>query len=545
MIGRGQLVAEREQAAADWAGRPAASEPPADPDRRWWRPIRSVRVRVLASVLLMALLGVTVAGSVVYVVQHRSIVTSVTAALQQEVQEFRTLAETGLDPQTGARFTSIERLMRVALQRNVPDRNETYLAFLNGVPLAYNAGDRPIELERAPAVLAAVAGLAPRSEVIITDVPTSAGLARMAIVPVDLGDQPESGHLVLAFAVDREHEELQRLARIYALVSLATLVLVAAVGWQVAGTLLRPLRTLREATQQMNETDLSQRIPVSGKDDLSDLTRTYNAMLDRLEGAFDTQRRFLDDAGHELRTPLTIVRGHLELLDVSDPTDVAETRALLLDEIDRMGRMVQDLILLSKAQRPDFVVPRAIDLSVLTDDVVERARMLGDRHWVVRARGEGVLQGDPERLTQAMIELAQNAVKFSADGSTVEIGSALDDGQARLWVRDEGRGIDPADRERIFGRFSRSDSVRAVDGSGLGLAIVASIAHAHGGTVTVASELGSGSEFTLVLPAGSDSDPDDDAEDHPELDGDPADPALAVKPNGALSFRGPPGSSLR
>ncbi len=486
--------------------------------RGWW-PTRSVRVRILASVLLMALLGVTVAGTLVYVVQHRSITATVTASLEQEVQEFRTLAQTGLDPETGQPFTSIERLLRVALQRNVPDRNETYLAFRDGVPLAYNAGERPIQLEAEPAVLAAVADMAPGSGVAITDVPTSAGLARIAIVPVAMAGQSVTGSLVLAFAIDREREELQRLARIYALVSLATLVVVAAVGWQVAGRLLRPLQTLSEATQRITETDLSQRIPVIGHDNVSELTRTYNAMLDRLEEAFDTQRRFLDDAGHELRTPLTIVRGHLELVDVNDPADVAETRALLLDEIDRMGRMVQDLILLSKAQRPDFVVPRPIDLAVLTDDVFERARMLGDRRWIVRAHGEGMLKGDPERLTQAMIELAHNAVKSSPVGSTIEIGSALADDEARLWVRDEGRGVDPADRDRIFGRFSRGDSARAEDGSGLGLAIVASIAAAHGGQVTVSSQLGSGSTFTLVLPAGSDRDGD------PAKDGSDPEPA--------------------
>lgn len=159
----------------------------------WWRPSASVRARVLASVLLMALLGVSVAGGVAYVVQHRAIGGSVTDALEQEVQEFRTLADTGLDPQTGEPFTSIERLLRVALQRNVPDRHETYLAFLNGVPLAYNAGDRPIRLEAEPTVLAVVAALPPGSDVVITDIPTSVGVARAAIVPVGLSGQEDWG----------------------------------------------------------------------------------------------------------------------------------------------------------------------------------------------------------------------------------------------------------------------------------------------------------------------------------------------------------------
>jgi signal transduction histidine kinase len=447
---------------------------------------------------------------VVYVVQHRAIGASITASLEQEVAEFRALAQSGRDPLTGAPFASAEGLLRVALQRNVPGHNEMHLAFLDGRPLAHSGGERPIALESEPAVLAAVAAVPPGSEVVIRDVATSVGLARIAIVPVQLGAESAAGSIVMAYAVDRELEDLQQLGRIYALVSLATLLVIAMAGWQVAGRLLRPLRSLREATQRISETDLTERIPVRGNDDISELTRTYNDMLDRLQDAIDTQRRFLDDAGHELRTPITIVRGHLELLDPNDPQDVAETRALLLDEVDRMGRMVADLILLSKAQRPDFLEVRPIDLAGLTLDARQKARMLGDRRWVVESCADGVIDGDPERLTQALLELAQNAMKYSDPGSRIGIGSALADGQVRLWVRDEGRGIEAEDLDRIFERFSRGQIGRAVDGSGLGLSIVSTIAAAHGGHMTVASQPGTGSTFTIVLPAV-----DGAGEDHP------------------------------
>ncbi len=478
---------------------------------RWWRPAVPVRARVLASVLVIAALGMAVTGATVYLFQARTLTSSITASLEREVAEFRALAETGLDPETGKPFTSIERLLRVALQRNVPDRNETYLTFLDGAPLAYNGGQRPIALESEPAVLAAVAAVPPGSEVMIRDVATSAGRARMAIVPVQLGDEASSGSIVMAYAVDRELDDLQQLGRIYALVSLATLLVVGVAGWQVAGRLLLPLRSLREATQRISETDLTERIPVRGNDDISELTRTYNDMLDRLQDAIDTQRRFLDDAGHELRTPITIVRGHLELLDPDDPQDVAETRALLLDEVDRMGRMVADLILLSKAQRPDFLEVRPIDLAGLTQDTMQKAQMLGDRQWVVESCADGVIDGDPERLTQALLELAQNATKYSEPGSTIGIGSALAGGQARLWVRDAGRGIEAEDLDRIFERFSRGQIGQAVEGSGLGLSIVSTIIAAHGGHMTVDSRPGSGSTFTLVLPGTAEA-----GEDHPE-----------------------------
>jgi signal transduction histidine kinase len=468
---------------------------------RAWRPLVSVRVRVLASVLAMAALGVVLAGGTVYLVQLRSIGTSVTASLEQEVAEFRTLAQTGLDPETGRPFGSIERLLLVALQRNVPDRNETYLTLLDGEPLAYNGGTRPIALEQEPSVLAAVAEVAAGSDVVIRDVPTSAGPARMAIVPVQLGADPRSvGSFVMAYAMERELAELRQLARIYGLVSLLTLLLVGLVGWQVSGRLLRPLRTLRETAQRITEADLSERIPVRGNDDLSELTRTFNDMLDRLEEAIDTQRRFLDDAGHELRTPLTIVRGHLEVVDPDDPADVAATRVLLLDEIDRIGRMVDDLILLAKAQRPDFLSLQPVDLAGLTVTVLDKARMLGDRRWVLDDVAVGVVEVDPERLTQAMLELATNAVKFSAAGSTVAVGSAIAADGVRLWVRDGGPGLAPGEVERIFARFSRGGAAGGVDGSGLGLSIVESIATAHGGGVEVDSTLGSGATFTIALP---------------------------------------------
>jgi signal transduction histidine kinase len=173
--------------------------------------------------------------------------------------------------------------------------------------------------------------------------------------------------------------------------------------------------------------------------------------------------------------------------------------------------MVADLILLSKAQRPDFLEVRPIDLAGLTQDTMQKAQMLGDRQWVVESCADGVIDGDPERLTQALLELAQNATKYSEPGSTIGIGSALAGGQARLWVRDAGRGIEAEDLDRIFERFSRGQIGQAVEGSGLGLSIVSTIIAAHGGHMTVDSRPGSGSTFTLVLPGTAEA-----GEDHPE-----------------------------
>jgi len=229
------------------------------------------------------------------------------------------------------------------------------------------------------------------------------------------------------------------------------------------------------------------------------LTTTVNGMLDRLEDAFSSQRELLDDVGHELRTPLTVVRGHLELMDPSDPADAEQVRALALDELDRMNALVEELVTLAKANRPDFVIPEPTDVALLTDEVLTKARPLGERRWVLDALAEEtVVDLDPRRITQAWLQLANNAVKFSEPGSTVALGSAVDGDRVRLWVRDEGVGIATEDADRIFERFARADGA-GVEGSGLGLTIVRSIAQAHGGEVDLASEPGRGSTFTIVL----------------------------------------------
>lgn len=241
---------------------------------------------------------------------------------------------------------------------------------------------------------------------------------------------------------------------------------------------------------------------MTGHDDLADLQVTFNDMLDRLESAFAAQRRMLDDAGHELRTPLTVLRGHLEVMAADDPADVEETRALLLDEIDRMSRLVDELLVLAKSRRPDFVRPEPVDLGVLGDGILARCGALADRDWrsALAATGEAVL--DAQRITQAMLQLADNAVRHTAPGDAITIGSARSDGVVELWVADEGPGVPEELRETIFERFT---STRPDEGFGLGLSIVSAIAQAHGGTVGLDdAEPGAGAVFRLRLPIPQD-----------------------------------------
>jgi signal transduction histidine kinase len=256
---------------------------------------------------------------------------------------------------------------------------------------------------------------------------------------------------------------------------------------------------LTHTARSISETDLSARIPERGQDEVAQLAATFNEMLDRLERAFDAQRRFAHDAGHELKTPLTIVRGHLELLE-DDRAERERTLALVLDELDRMARIVEDLLLLANRDARDFLALGTVDVGMLTDELVAKANALSSRDWVVEERGRGVIVADRQRLTQAVMQLAQNATRHTEPGVPLTIGSSVDGGEASLWVRDAGPGIALDEQATIFERFARGARSRRQEGAGLGLAIVRAIAEAHHGRVELESAPGLGSRFTIVVP---------------------------------------------
>lgn len=469
--------------------------------RRTRGPIRSVRSRILLWVIVMAALGLGVTGGTMLAIMSSRIDSAADRSLEHEYQEIVQQAQGGLDPATGEPYSDVARLLVAGLEYRVPGPYQTYFTVLDGEPFGYSGGERPVALEDEPAALAAIRAVTPDDGVVVRDVETSVGAVRLAIVPVSVAGGDVTGHYVIAHAVGLEKATLGGMARLYAWLAAASLAMIGLVGWLVTGELVRPLSLLRAATARTTATDLTARIPVTGDDDVADLTRNYNAMLDRLRESFEAQRQLVDDVGHELRTPVTIARGYLELLDAGDPAGVEETRTLLLDETDRMGRLVGDLITLAKSGRPDFVVLEQAELEELTVEVFGKARALGGRDWVLDGTGDVALLVDPQRVTQAWLQLAENAVAYSSDGSTVRIGSAVESGEVRLWVVDQGIGIAATDLPRIFERFARGED--GTEGSGLGLTIAKAIAEAHGGRVEVESEPGAGSTFTLVLPLRS------------------------------------------
>ena len=464
-----------------------------------------VRTRIAIAVALLTGLALAGAGLVVYALSSARIDRAVQDQVEQELAEFAELQSRGIDP--GSRppraFDDVRRLIEVFLQRNVPDENELLVGWWNGGPKRFQ-GDVHEDLLYDPAFRRAVAERVATGG--STSLDTRWGEVSVTVQPAR--DRQTRGAFVVASFLEDEHRALREVMRTYAIVSVLSLGLVAALAAWQADRLLRPLRSLRETAQAISESDLSRRIPETGHDDITALTRTINEMLERLETAFTGQRQFLDDAGHELRTPLTVIRGHMELLDSGDPAEVEATRELLLDEVDRMSRLVGDLIMLAKTARPDFLRPDTVDLAPYTRTVLDKCRALGDRRWVLDDRADVLAWLDEQRLTQAMLQLAENAVKHTRPGDEIGVGSRVDGGhRVRLWVRDTGSGVPDDDKALVFDRFARSAVPHGDDGFGLGLSIVRGIASAHGGDAVVEDAEPHGARFVLTLPVRRKDDP--------------------------------------
>jgi signal transduction histidine kinase len=445
-------------------------------------------------------------GAVTRSLLLRQVEVATAAALEQEAMEFSHVAASGVDRATQEPFRDVRELLRNHLQRQYPSDHEVLVAGVRdstGVQVLRQAReDEPYALHDRPDVLDPILGSPEPSGAAATE----AGEMRWAKVTVaDPGEPDTEGVFVVGYLVDRDRAAVSQTIRTLSLVSLVGLVVAAGASWLIAQQILAPVRLVRATASQITDQDLTRRIPVAGNDEFAALSEQFNAMLDRLEQALGTQRRFLDDASHELRTPITIIRGHLELLDVAseDPAERAAVIRLCTDELDRMSRIVEDLLLLAKAERPDFLRPAAVELAELTSDIDAKVRALGDRQWWMEAIGEGVVVVDQQRVTQAMAQLAHNAVQHTAPGDPIQFGSALCDGKVSFWITDSGPGVPKAEVEAIFERFHRGDSDPhgGRSGAGLGLAIVRAIADAHDGAVRVLSEPGHGATFGIELPA--------------------------------------------
>jgi signal transduction histidine kinase len=477
--------------------------------------LRTVRFRVLATVLAFLAAGLLVAGITTLALDLRSLNSRVSDDLLLQSERLQTIAAQGVPG--GGPFSSLEVLFTVFLQGDSPGRYDSVMATINGGNTFLPAGGQPTNLA-ASAVLETVRAEHREGRTVFHDMTLDGRQVRLAITSVSLGDGTAGGLLVAANEIGRQREQAIGSFGTFALVSLATLLLAGAVGYIVTGRLFVPVRRLRQATGSITFDDLSSRVQVPpGDDDVSQLATDFNRMLDRLETGIADQRRFVDDASHELRTPLTIIGGHLQLLSAADPQDVAETQVLLLEELDRMQSLVDELLLLARSGRPDFLRPDWIDVDSFLQAAMNRIKVLADRQWRIDTMPGGRIRADRHRLTQAVEQLAANAVQSTRPHDVISLGAAWTGtpdctalpGQTGssgagldIWVADTGCGISPADQERIFDRFARAGVSRGTEGSGLGLPIVKAIAEAHSGALRVTSRINEGSRFVLSLPGG-------------------------------------------
>ena len=305
----------------------------------------------------------------------------------------------------------------------------------------------------------------------------------------------------------RDH---QRTLVIYSAIGLAAVLVLGSVGsYLLAGRMLKPVDRVSALAGRISHTNLRERIHHQGPDDeVKRLADTFDEMLGRLEEAFESQRRFVQDASHELGTPIAVAHTNIEVLEMQDEKTIKDYEHLtdvLKMSLERMSSVNDSLQLLSQGEQARYHWA-PVDVSLIVEEVVSEAAsraMSAGVHLAAQASEAGAwVKGDTMRLKQALMNLVDNAIKYNRPQGSVDVSVYSDETVVTVEVRDTGIGIPQSDLERVFDRFYRVDKSRSrsMGGSGLGLAIVKRIVEDHKGTVTVKSTLGEGSTFKVVLP---------------------------------------------
>jgi two-component system, OmpR family, sensor histidine kinase MprB len=314
--------------------------------------------------------------------------------------------------------------------------------------------------------------------------------------------------LVIAQSLEPTQDVLRHLALVCILISAGGVLVAAAGGTLVARGTLGPVQRLTEATERVGKTGDLQPIPVTGDDELARLTQSFNAMLGALAESQEQQRRLVADAGHELRTPLTSLRTNLELLIESgkpgaprlSEQDTSELYADVRGQLDELTQLIGDLVELARQDAPQ-VVHEPVELVEVAERALDRARRRATGVRFDTDLQPWALLGDASALERAVLNLLDNAVKFSPPDGVIQLSlRPVGDGTALIEVADQGPGIAEDDLPHVFERFYRSSEARTLPGSGLGLSIVAQAAQRHGGTAHAARLPGGGTLMTVRLP---------------------------------------------
>lgn len=443
----------------------------AEPGRR----PRSIRSRVtVGAVLIVA--AVLILGSLGFVlVLDRSLVQGVTFAVEQDLE---TLSEQWKD----GRLTAADV---VAL-----DSDEHLVAL-------FTARDNVVNDDLAELLPRLRAG-----HIRQVTIDSESYLAGAREFTSEDGD--EGGLLVLARSLEQSKEAVRITGGLIVAAVPCALALIGVVIWAVVGRALAPVERIRREVEEIDGAGLDRRVPRTGAgDEIDRLASTMNTMLDRLEHSQRTQHRFVSDASHELRSPLATIKQHAEVARAYPGAfTTAELAEVVNVEGERMGDLVESLLLLARLDERDHLAAAThVDLDDLALAEVSRVQAMGG----VTVSGQGIaaarVAGDERLLARAVRNLVDNAARHAR--SRVAISVAQQGGTVVLHVDDDGAGISPEDRGRIFDRFTRLDEGRSRDegGSGLGLAIVSEIASAHQGTVNVGVSPWGGARFTLAFPA--------------------------------------------
>ena len=276
-------------------------------------------------------------------------------------------------------------------------------------------------------------------------------------------------------------------------------------GYFLLRQLLRTVGRITTTADELGRSSLDQRLGDQGRDDeVGDLARTFDEMLDRIQVMMQAQRRMLADVSHQLRTPLTVARGHLEVLGRSEsgePDEVRETIDLVVDEISHMSDMVERLLMLGHAMDPEFLDIQRVDLRSLVGDCFSAANAIGDREFILAPVPDAVLLVDEAKLRGAVLNLIANAVNATTRGDSIRLEAVIDvaDAEVRISVDDSGPGIPFEQRRRAMERFSRLDG-STTSGTGLGLAIVRAVSEAHEGRLEISDSPLGGARVSIVLP---------------------------------------------
>ncbi|NDE59958.1 MAG: sensor histidine kinase [Acidimicrobiia bacterium] len=309
-----------------------------------------------------------------------------------------------------------------------------------------------------------------------------------------------AGALQSARSLDDVSEVLNGMRWRLVLGGSAATLLAWAIGWVIAGRLSRPIRRLSEVTNHVASTrDLSVPVPVGGSGEVADLGRSFSSMMVALSTSLDQQQRLISDASHELRTPLTALRTNVEALEMFDAIPDDERRAMLADirtEVEELSHLTAELVDLATDQNPIDEPITTVDLVAVAREVAQRATRRSGREITVTDLGGNAIDGRIGTLQRAVSNLVENAIKYSPEGSSVQVD--VDGGSIR--VRDHGPGIAESDQPHVFDRFYRAVESRSLPGSGLGLAIVAKAAQEHGGTTFVANAPDGGAIVGFDIP---------------------------------------------